>query len=169
MLHRLIRVLKHRWLDASDVHRQVPAEMLQRLTQRVHASEQQHTGQIRLCIEASLPSREVWHQVSVRQRAVDLFGRLRVWDTEHNNGVLIYLLLSDHAIELVADRGLQARVAEPEWQALVSAMGSHFQQGHMEQGLNHAIDQVTAMLIAHVPRLPGQSQVNEQADAPVLM
>ena len=118
MLERLKRTLKHRWLDASAAERLIPAAMRQRLQQRVAASEQRHSGEIRLCIEAGLPLSYLWRPASTphitRQRALTLFGKLRVWDTANNNGVLIYLLLAERSIELVADRGLNAVVPPQE-------------------------------------------------------
>jgi uncharacterized membrane protein len=101
---RLARILKHRWLDETDVARALDAAALTRLEQHVATSETRHSGEIRLCVEAGLPLSYLWRNATARQRAVTMFGKLRVWDTEHNNGVLIYLLLAEHAIEIVADR-----------------------------------------------------------------
>ena len=117
MMNKLKVFLRHLWLDASDARRAIPPDMLQRLAQRVAASERRHSGEIRLCVEASLPASYLWRlnaqtpmRTLTRQRAVTMFGKLRVWDTEHNNGVLIYLLLAEHAIEIVADRRLGQRL-----------------------------------------------------------
>ncbi|MDP3172207.1 MAG: TPM domain-containing protein, partial [Polaromonas sp.] len=118
----LTRTLKHLWLDADDTRRAIPAAMLDRLQRRVAASEQRHSGEIRICVEAGLPLSYLWRGASARERAVTMFGKLRVWDTEHNNGVLIYLLLADHAIEIVADRGLARHVDAAQWQAMVVHM-----------------------------------------------
>ena len=109
-LQRLTRLLRHRWADGR-LRRVLTPEVLQRLGQRVAASERRHTGQIRICAEGGLPLSYLWRGASARERAITQFGKLRVWDTEHNNGVLIYLLLAEHAIEIVADRGLAQRDA----------------------------------------------------------
>jgi uncharacterized membrane protein len=103
-----------------------------------------------------------------RERAVAVFGKLRVWDTEQNNGVLIYLLLAEHAIEIVADRGLLAHVPDGEWQRIVDTMGGAFREGRFEEGLNHAVDAVTALLVAHFPLAPADANPNELPDEPVL-
>lgn len=165
----LQRVLRHCWWDASDVHRAVPAELLARLASRVNASEQRHTGEIRICVEAGLPLSYLWRNALARERAVMLFGKLQVWDTEHNNGVLIYLLLADHAIELVADRGVNARVASAEWQTMVAHLGTALQAGQYEDGLTAALEEVSAVLVQHFPLLPGDMQRNELSNAPVLL
>ena len=165
----LQRVVKHCWWDASDVRRAVPDELLARLAGRVSTSEQRHTGEIRICVEAGLPLSYLWRNAPARERAVMLFGKLRVWDTEHNNGVLIYLLLADHAIELVADRGVNARVSPLEWQAMVAHLGTALQAGQVEEGLTAALDEVSAVLAQHFPLLPGVVRSNELPNPPVLL
>src|SRR5690606_12915530 len=104
-MNTLLRILKHRWLDRADTLRAVPDDMAERLARRVAASEARHTGEVRLCVEASLPTSYLWRVARgdsltsvVRERAIAWFGRLRIWDTEDNNGVLIYVLLAEHAI-----------------------------------------------------------------------
>ena len=111
-----LRILKHSRLDAADTTRLLGAGALQRIEARVAASEAGHSGEIRVSVEAGLPLSYLRRDASARERAVMLFGKLRVWDTEHNNGVLIYLMLAEHAIEIVADRGLARRVDPGEWQ-----------------------------------------------------
>src|SRR3569623_1087384 len=105
---------------------------------------------------------------TARERAVAMFAKLRVWDTEHNNGVLIYLLLSERAIEIVADRGLTSRVPEAEWARIVGAMRGEFQAGRFEQGLVQAIDAVTALLMQHFAAAAGDANPNELPDEPSL-
>jgi uncharacterized membrane protein len=110
----------------------------------------------------------VWRGTTARERAVALFGKLRVWDTEHNNGVLIYLLMADNAIELVADRGVMRKVPQATWEALVARMGEAFGQGQFERGLQQAIEQVSTLLEQHFPLAPGQANPNELPDVPGL-
>lgn len=172
MLGRIRRLLKHRWSDESSARRAIPPDMLQRLMQRVGASEKRHSGEIRICVEGGLPTSYLWRRQSMRQitrqRAVALFGKLRVWDTAHNNGVLIYLLLAERAIELVADRGLNEHVSPAEWQAMVERMGHAFRQGHIEDGLTQALEEVSGLLVRHFPLAPGIADRNELPDQPML-
>ena len=168
MLQKLKRIARHRWLDEADTHKAVPPEMVERLKRRVAASEHRHSGEIRICVEASLPTSYLWRGATVRERAVTLFGKLRVWDTEHNNGVLVYLLLAERAIEIVADRGLNSRVADAEWKRIVAAMASAFQQGRIEDGLTQALEEVSALLVQHFPLASGEANPNELPDEPML-
>jgi uncharacterized membrane protein len=174
-LTKFKRIIKHIWLDASDTKRALPPDVFKRLTGQVAASESLHTGQIRICVEASLPTSYLWrlgrevsiHQL-IRQRAVMLFGKLRVWDTEHNNGVLIYLQLAERSIEVVADRGLSRHVPDEAWQAMTQRMSVAFREGRFEEGLSLALDEVSRLLIAYFPAAAGTSQPDELPNEPVL-
>jgi uncharacterized membrane protein len=168
MLDRFTRLLRHRWLDDGDTRKALPPELLQRLQQRVAASERRHSGEIRIYAEAGLPTSYLWRGASARERAVAMFGKLRVWDTEHNNGVLVYLLLAEHAIEIVADRGLNSRVDPQEWQRIVARMGEAFRAQRFEDGLTQALEEVSALLVLHFPLAEGQANPNELPDQPVL-
>jgi uncharacterized membrane protein len=163
---RLTRLLKHRSFDESDVRRVLPDAALKRLEQRVHASEKRHSGEIRLCIEAGLPFSYVWKALTAHDRALAMFGKLRVWDTEHNNGVLIYLLFAEHKIEIVADRGLKARVPDAQWRAIVERMREPLRAGRFEEGLTVAIDAVEALLEQHFAVDPAAANLNELPNAP---
>jgi uncharacterized membrane protein len=167
-MNRWLRIFKHRWLDEADARRALGAPALKQLQERVAASERQHSGEIRLCIEASLPLSYLWRNASARERAVALFGKLRVWDTEHNNGVLIYLLLAEHAIEIVADRGLNRVVDAAQWRALTDGMAEAFRAGRYEAGLNDAVDAVGALLSRHFGVEAHVANPNELPDAPVV-
>jgi len=168
MLKRLQRIFKHRWLDESDTRRAIPPELVDRLARRVAASERRHTGEIRIFVEAGLPLGYLWADARPRERALAMFGKLRVWDTEQNNGVLIYLLLAEHAIEIVADRGLNRHVGHEDWQAIVARMGSAFRDGRFEDGLTQALEEVSALLVQHFPAAGGAANANELPDEPVL-
>jgi len=167
-MNRWLRILKHRVRDETDSRRAIGPEVVRRLQERVRTSERRHSGEIRVCVEASLPLSYLWRGLSARDRAVTLFGKLRVWDTEHNNGVLIYLLLAEHAIEIVADRGLNAHVDTSQWAAIVAAMREAFRSRRHEEGLNAAIDAVDTLLRQHFALAPGQDNPNELPDAPDL-
>jgi uncharacterized membrane protein len=167
-MSRLLRILKHRARDQTDTRRAIDPAMQERLRQRVAQSERRHSGEIRVCVEASLPLSYLWRGASARDRAVTLFGKLRVWDTAHNNGVLIYLLLAEHAIEIVADRGLHAHVNAEQWNSIIGTMREAFRARRHEEGLNAAIDAVDALLVRHFALAPGESNRNELPDQPDL-
>jgi uncharacterized membrane protein len=164
----LLRLLKHRRLDDTDAKRLLGDGALQRLEKRVAASEARHSGEIRICVEAGLPLSYLRRDAPVRERAVMMFGKLRVWDTENNNGVLIYLMLAEHAIEIVADRGLARHVDAARWQQIAATMSAAFRDGQFEAGLNQAIDAVDALLLQHYALAPGEVNPNELPDAPYL-
>ena len=151
LMKRLARLWRHRWTEGQVQHAFAP-EVLRRLESAVAHSETQHTGQIRLCIEGGLPYSYIWRHATARERAVGLFGKLRTWDTEHNNGVLIYLLLADHAIEIIADRAAARAIPQATWDRLVQDMQQSFQHAAYAEGLERALQHVSELLIAHFPR-----------------
>ena len=158
MLSQLKTILRHVWLDVSDAERAIAPDLLARLTSRVTASEARHSGEICIYVEAALPlsylrrlSRQCTLKQLVRQRALMLVSKLRVWDTEHNNGVLIYLQLAEHAIEIVADRGIDQCVEAGYWHAVAQHMSEAFKQKRFEDGLTQALSEVSAVLVQHFP------------------
>ena len=166
LLARLQRMLRHRWMDDADTRRAVPAELLKRLEGYVAASEARHTGEVRICVEAGMPSSYVWRDATPRERAIALFGKLRVWDTEHNNGVLIYLLLAERAIEIVADRGLNAKVSNAQWQAITQRLAAALSAQKFEDGLTQALEEVSSLLVQHFALPEGQTRRNGLPNAP---
>ncbi|HMN22653.1 MAG TPA: TPM domain-containing protein [Ottowia sp.] len=168
--------LRHLWLDERDARRAVPPALAERLRERVAASERRHSGQLRICVEGGLPPSYLWRHLRwrvpmpklVHQRALMLFSRLHVWDTEHNNGVLIYLLLAERRIELVADRAVARRVDAQAWSALVRDLGEALHHGRFEQGLLQAVDGVTELLAPHFRPADDGPRPNELPDEPVL-
>ena len=176
MFQRLTTFLKHLWLDESDSRRTLPPDALDRLRQRVAASEMRHSGEIRIFVEASLPASYLWRHflqklpvpVLARQRALMMFSKLGVWDTAHNNGVLIYLLLAEREIELVADRGIHAVVGPQEWEAMVQRMAKAFAAGQFEAGLAQAIDEISVPLTRHFALDRAAANRNELPDQPSL-
>ena len=157
----LWRLARHRWGEP-PARRALPGDTLERLAARVAASEQQHTGQIRIVAEASLPWSYLRRQASPRERAIMLFSKYRVWDTEHNNGVLIYLLMPEHAIEIVADRGLNERVAAGTWPRLVAGMSAAFKAGQ-QVVMYLPVRQIAA---AAQPRVQARSSASKTASTP---
>ncbi len=181
MAAHLKTFLNHLWLDTDDTRRLVPPAVLARLASRVASSEQRHTGQIRICIEASLPLSYLWRigrertlQQVIRQRAVMMFSKLGVWDTAHNNGVLIYVLLAEKAIEIVADRGISMHISSAQWAELLAHMGDAFRANSYEDGLTRALEKVSFNLECHFPLqalngLPAQGRrPNELPDSAAL-
>lgn len=145
---------------------QLRGAALARMEARVAQGERRHSGQVRICIEASLPLAWAWRVAPARERAIAWFGKLGVWDTEHNNGVLVYLLLADRCIEVVADRALTRQVTSADWDALVARMGRRLQAGEWEAALNEAVDEVSTLLARHSGGLARTA--NELPDAPFL-
>ena len=172
MIQRLQRLITHRWREAGLQRIFTPARLLA-LTQQVATSEHRHSGEIRIVIEAGLPLSYLLKKqplrALVRARALSLFGKLRVWDTAQNNGVLIYLLLAERAIEIVADRGLNEQVTPAVWQALVARMRESFRQGEFEAGLAQAVGHVSDLLQTHFALQPGAANANELPNEPHLL
>ena len=148
---RLSRLVRHLLLPDWWVLRAFPKSALRRVEQAVAASERRHQGELRLVVEANLPLAGLLRSQTPRQRAIELFGQLGVWDTEHNSGVLIYLQLIDRRVEIVADRGIDARVGDTFWKAACARLEASFRDGQYEQGVVRALDEITAALAEHFP------------------
>ncbi len=144
-----------RHLFSPSMARTFPPARLQAITEAITAGERRHGGQVMFAVEADLPLLALWQGVSSRQRAEQAFAQLRIWDTEHNNGVLIYLLLADHAIELVADRGLRGHIGEAQWQAICAHMQQRLRDGALQEAVLLAIEEVSDLLAGHYPPVPG--------------
>ena len=123
------------------------------------ASEHIHTGELRVCVEAGLPLSYLWRNATARDRAVSMFGKLRVWDTEHNNGVLVYVLLADRDVEIVADRGIHRQVGEAAWQRVCETMEAAFRAGRYEEGALAGIEAISALLAGAFPRGGGADEL----------
>lgn len=174
MFSRLFTLFKHRWLDVSDSNRALPDDLLKRLKDRVSASEHRHSGEIRICVEAGLPTsylwRHFWHNIPMktimRERAVMMFSKLRIWDTAQNNGVLIYLLLAERDIELVADRGINQYVDHAEWKAIVKRLSVALNDNRFEDGLTQALEEVSAIMMRHFELKAREKNPNELPNRP---
>jgi uncharacterized membrane protein len=163
----LARYWSHFVTDRGDVHRLFPKEELDRIQHVIADGEARHTGQVCFAIEAALPLPRLWHKVRSRQRALEVFGLLRVWDTEANDGVLLYVLLADRSVEIVADRGIDARVGDAAWQAICRKIEAAFRDGRFTEGVEQGATDISALLAEHSPRTaPGR---NELPDAPVVL
>lgn len=133
----------------------------------IKESETTHYGEIRFAVEAALDARSLLEGKGARDRAVEVFSQLRVWDTEHNNGVLIYLLLADRRVEIVADRGVHRDVGAQGWEEICREMEQQFRLGRFEEGVVVGIQAVARHLVRHYPA-SGKNE-NELPDKPVLL
>src|SRR3984893_3253058 len=156
-------LLEHRWRARRDF----PPRVLERIEQAIKTGEATHSGQVRFVVEGALDGAPLFRGQSARERALDIFSQLRIWDTAHNNGVLIYLLLADRDVEIIADRGIDAKVGAAGWQKICAAMQSDFKAGNFESGAIKGIQAGWRQLAAHFPK--HGTGPNELPDAPVVM
>jgi uncharacterized membrane protein len=156
-------LLQHHW-RAKQVF---PKGVLDRIEQAIKRGEAGHSGQIRFVLEGALDGASLFRNQPARERAIDVFSHLRIWDTAHNNGVLIYLLLADRDVEIVADRGIDAKVDAKRWEQICRAMEAEFGSGQFERGVIGGIEAVSQELARHFP--PSGPHRNELPDAPVVM
>jgi uncharacterized membrane protein len=164
---KIRRILRHLFTPPWRARRAFPAHALAAIAAAIRESEQRHGGEIRFAVESALDTGPLLRGQSARERAVEVFSQLRVWDTERNNGVLIYLLLADHDVEILADRGIHARVGGPEWERICREMEAHFRDRRFEQGVIAGIRAVGAHLARHFPSDGGGA--NELPDAPKVL
>ncbi len=162
------RWFRHLFYPTARVHQLFPRTAMQAIAEAVHAAESQHGGEIRVALESALDWPQLWHGVSPRQRAIELFSLLHVWDTEHNDGVLISLLLAEHAVEIVADRGIAALVPAAQWEALCRTMEQRLRQGQHLDAVLAGVAGVSALLKAHAAAIPANKR-NELSNWPVVV
>ena len=154
-------------MDSWSVRRAFPPHAMKAVERAIVEQERRHDGELRFAVEAALPLVDFARGVSARERAIDVFGRLRVWDTEQNCGVLIYLLLADKRVEIVADRGIHSRVGAAAWETICGEMQREFALGHFEQGVMLGVRAISDLLAAHYP--PRGGDRNELPDRPVVI
>ena len=162
----IARLFRHLFAPSSAL--MFPPDALQRIAAAVAASEARHSGEVCFAVESALPLRALLAGEDARLRAQAAFARLRAWDTEANNGVLLYLLLADHRIEIVADRGLAGRVSAAQWRGVCLLMEERLRAGDAEAAAVQGIAAVSALLEMHFPRAPGSADANELPDLPHL-
>lgn len=163
----ITRITRHLLLTHWQVNRAFPRETLNAIEQAIKTSETAHVGQLRFAVEGALHSTPLLKGQSARERAIDVFSQLRVWDTEHNNGLLIYLLLADRAVEIVADRGIHSKVGSREWEKICRTMETAFKRANYEDGVVSGIQAVTQHLKKHYPA-SGTGR-NELPNKPVVL
>ena len=161
------RIARHLVMTHWKVNRAFPRDTLVAIERAIKASEAAHVGEIRFAVEGALDIAPLFKRQSARERAIEVFSQLRIWDTEHNNGVLIYLLLADRTVEIVADRGIHAEVESQEWEKICRGMEIYFQQDDYEGGVVHSIQAVTQHLVKHFP--PVGDDRNELPDKPAVL
>jgi uncharacterized membrane protein len=163
----LKRIMQHLSTGRASVRRAFPPRVLDAIEQTIRETEAQHDGQIRFVVEAALEWSPLLAGQSARERAIEVFSELRVWDTEHNNGVLIYLLLADRDVEIVADRGIHVKLGTEIWEAICREMEAAFREGQFEAGVLAGIRAVGKHLAHHFPARSGKT--NEMPDKPVVL
>src|SRR5215831_11471635 len=164
---KLARLTRHIATTRWTTRRHFPESVRDAIEQAIGECESLHGGEIRFVIETALDVPELWRDLPPRRRALQLFGQFGVWNTEHNNGVLIYVLMADHDVEIVADRGIASRVPQAEWDAVCRQMEHHYREGRFLEGSVVGILGVGALLGRHFPGKPRGGE--ELPDQPVLL
>ena len=163
-----MRWIHHLFLDYLALKRAFPRATLSAIERAVGEQEKRHRGELRVAIEGGLPLQALVAGRSARERAIGHFTRLRVWDTEDNAGVLVYLLLADRRVEIVADRGIHARVGDIAWETICGAMQQEFAAGRFEAGMLSGLASISDLLARHYPaNVDGNP--NELPDAPIVV
>ncbi len=164
------RFLRHLFSIPWQVGRYFPASCLKEIELAIKASEVKHLGEIRFVIEANLHPREIFLNKTPKKRALELFSQLGIWDTEHNNGVLIYICLADRGVEIVADRGVHQHVGNVGWESICQTMEKHFRAGEFNTGALQGINLVGELLAEHFP-VEGNVKIplNELPNAPLII
>ena len=161
------RITRHLAVTQGQVNRAFPRAALNAIEQAIKTSETSHTGEVRFVVEGALDGAPLFSGQTAKERALALFSQLRIWDTEHNTGVLIYLLLADRAVEIVADRGIHAKAGPRAWVAICHEMEAAFKAAKFESGAVSGIQAVTRQLVAHFPA--GAYNANELPDKPLVI
>ncbi len=163
-----MRWIRHLFLDYFALKSAFPDASLAAIESGVAAQESRHRGELRVAIEGGLPIQALLSGRTAHERALEHFARLRIWDTEDNAGVLIYLLLADRRVEIVADRGIDTRVGDTAWETICGAMQREFAAGRFEPGVLAGLSSVSDLLAQHFPARPGDNP-NELPDSPVVL
>ena len=163
----LKRFLRHVLMSPMQARRAFPPEALDAIQREVAAQEKRHRGEVCFVVEAELSTEQLWRGLTSRDRAREVFAGQGVWNTEENTGVLIYVLLADRKVEVVSDRGIDRKVAQGEWEAIVHAMEAHFRAGRFQEGALAGVRAISDILALHFPA--GSEDRNELGDRPVMM
>jgi hypothetical protein len=161
------RIIKHLFAPRWAVTRMFPAAAMKAIENAIRESERSHDGELRFAVEGGLKLWLLLHERTPRARATEIFSQLRVWDTEHNSGVLIYVQVVDRHIEIIADRGINAKVEQRQWEAIAGRMQTEFRAQRHEAGVIEGTREITALLARHFP--PTGANPDELPDAPVVL
>lgn len=161
----LRRVFRHLTATGAGLRRAFDAAGLQAIEKAIADAERKHGGEIRFAVEGNLGALELMRGVTPRERALDAFAQLGVWDTEANNGVLIYLLWADHDVEIVADRGFNGKVSAAEWEYVCHTMEGLFASGRAVDAVIAGIEAASALIARHYPA----ADSNELPNKPVVL
>ncbi|MFM0412638.1 MULTISPECIES: TPM domain-containing protein [Paraburkholderia] len=161
------RIVRHLLTTHRQVNKAFPRDTLIAIEKAIKACDAEHVGEVCFAVEGALHSAALFNGQSARDRAIEVFSQLRVWDTEYNNGVLIYVLLADRGVEIVADRGVHAKVGTQEWRAICHAMEEAFRQGAYSDGATSGIQAVAQFLKRHFPA--HRNATNELPDTPAIL
>lgn len=161
------RLLRHLFMPPWRVRLAFPGRTLRAIESAIRKAEVSHSGEVRFAVEGTLHLRDLLRGQTARDRAVEVFSQLRVWDTEQNNGVLIYLLLADHDVEILADRGVHTRVGTKGWEQICHEMEARLREGDFEAGVLSSIRAVSAHLRAHYPSKSNDK--NELDNKPIVL
>lgn len=161
------RVIRHLFTTQWLSRRRFSPAVLTEIETAIRDVESRHAGEIRFAVEAALDPQQIWSDITPRQRALQIFGQLGVWDTEGNNGVLIYVLMADHDVEILADRGIAARVPNEDWVAICHEMETHYRAGRFGEGSVAGVRGVGKLLTRHFPG--GRGDADELPNQPVLL
>lgn len=160
------RLFAHLLMPSRHVHRHFNEQALQRIETAITDSESRHSAEIVVAIESALEIALLLRNQSARERAIDVFSALRVWDTELNNGVLLYVLLADHDIEIVADRGLNKHISADDWEKICQQIEQDFRRGEFADGIIHGLESLTQLLSEHYPS--DDTKANHLSNRPVI-
>jgi uncharacterized membrane protein len=163
----LARFLRHALMNPLSARRMFPPAVLDAIGAVVAEEEKRHRGEIRFIVEAELTTGQLWRDAASRDRAREVFAQHGVWNTEENTGVLIYVLLADRRVEVVADRGITVRVPEVEWQSICRTMETHFREGRFQEGAIAGVKAVSNVIAQHFPAR--EDNPNELPDRPLLI
>jgi len=166
-MKKLIRIFKHLISAHWQISRRLPMHSMNAIEVAIRDSEKLHMGELRFVVEAGLDWPELFAGLSSHDRALEVFSNLRIWDTEHNSGVLIYLLLADRRVEIVADRGIYSRVGQSAWVNICQDMESNFRSGEFEQGVLLGISAITQLLQQYFPAQAHNA--NDLPDRPIVL
>ena len=151
MTRRLGRLINHLSYPRWRVSRAFSSAALKAIEAEIAHSENQHDGELRFVVVGGLDVSRLWRGVSAWQHAVEVFSQLRIWDTEHNSGVLIYVQLADRQVEILADRGIHKKVGDVTWQTICAGMQQSFRAGKFRQGAVDGVKAVSRVLAEHFP------------------